>query len=153
MKKMRIDFQLPVSFLKEDKRFIAYTPALDLSTSGKTYEEARKRFWGGRSSFLWGDSPQRNSRRGPWKLGMEENACCLATSRCYRSRTNPSCGLTIRTFYAKDQPASLEKVWEISFLCGLQFWKRKGRSPNLLAQRFKTTGSYPAGYSTAGFYY
>ena len=44
MKKMRIDFQLPVSFLKEDKRFIAYTPVLDLSTSGKTYAEARKRF-------------------------------------------------------------------------------------------------------------
>ena len=41
---MRIDFQLPVSFLKEDKRFIAYTPVLDLSTSGKTYAEARTRF-------------------------------------------------------------------------------------------------------------
>ena len=44
MKKVHIDFQLPVSFLKEDKRFIAYTLVLDLSTSGKTYEEARKRF-------------------------------------------------------------------------------------------------------------
>ena len=44
MKKVRLDFQLPVSFLKEDKRYIAYTPALDLSTSGRTYEEARERF-------------------------------------------------------------------------------------------------------------
>ena len=44
MKKVRIDFNLPVSFLKEDKRFIAYTPVLDLSTSGKTYKEARRRF-------------------------------------------------------------------------------------------------------------
>lgn len=36
--------QLPVSFLREGKRFIAYTPALDLSTSGKTFEEAKKHF-------------------------------------------------------------------------------------------------------------
>lgn len=36
--------QLPVSFLREGKRFIAYTPALDLSTSGKTFEEAKEHF-------------------------------------------------------------------------------------------------------------
>lgn len=35
---------LPVSVLKEGKRFVAYAPALDLSTSGKTYEEAKERF-------------------------------------------------------------------------------------------------------------
>jgi predicted RNase H-like HicB family nuclease len=35
---------LPVSILREGKSFIAYTPALDLSTSGRTYEEARRRF-------------------------------------------------------------------------------------------------------------
>ncbi len=38
------EFKLSVSILKEGKRYIAYTPTLDLSTSGKTYEEARKRF-------------------------------------------------------------------------------------------------------------
>ena len=31
-------------FLKEGKRFVAYTPALDISTSGKTLEQAQKRF-------------------------------------------------------------------------------------------------------------
>lgn len=36
--------QLPVSVIKEGKYFIAYTPALDLSTSGKTFPEVRKRF-------------------------------------------------------------------------------------------------------------
>ena len=36
--------QLPVSFLKEDKRYIAYSPALDLSTSGKSFEEAKHNF-------------------------------------------------------------------------------------------------------------
>jgi predicted RNase H-like HicB family nuclease len=35
---------LPVSFLKEGEYFIAYSPALDLSTSGKTFEEVKRRF-------------------------------------------------------------------------------------------------------------
>lgn len=39
-----VQVSLPVSFLKEDKYFIAYSPALDLSTSGKSFEEAKKRF-------------------------------------------------------------------------------------------------------------
>ena len=44
MKKTKLEFKLPVSVIKEDKRYIAYTPALDLSTSGKSYNEAKKRF-------------------------------------------------------------------------------------------------------------
>ncbi len=44
MKKYSIEASLPVSVIKEGKRFIAYTPALDLSTSGKTQKEAKKRF-------------------------------------------------------------------------------------------------------------
>lgn len=35
---------LPVSFLKEADQFVAYTPALDLSTSGSTLEEAKNNF-------------------------------------------------------------------------------------------------------------
>jgi predicted RNase H-like HicB family nuclease len=44
MKNIKLDFNLPISIIKEDKSYIAYTPALDLSTSGKNYEEAKKRF-------------------------------------------------------------------------------------------------------------
>jgi len=44
MGKLNLEFKLPVSILREDKRFVAYTPALDLSTSGKSYKEAKKRF-------------------------------------------------------------------------------------------------------------
>ena len=44
MAKMALQFQLPVSFIKEKKRFVAYTPVLDLSTSGKTLGEAKRRF-------------------------------------------------------------------------------------------------------------
>ena len=39
-----IQANLPVLFLREGEHFIAFTPALDLSTVGKTYEEAKKRF-------------------------------------------------------------------------------------------------------------
>ncbi len=44
MGKLNLEFKIPVSILREGKRYIAYTPALDLSTSGKNYEEAKKRF-------------------------------------------------------------------------------------------------------------
>lgn len=44
MAKLALQFNLQVNFLKEKERFVAFTPALDLSTSGKTLEEARKHF-------------------------------------------------------------------------------------------------------------
>jgi hypothetical protein len=44
MGKTILEFKLPVSFLREGKKFIAYTPALDLSTSGDSYEEVKRRF-------------------------------------------------------------------------------------------------------------
>ncbi|OGN29942.1 MAG: hypothetical protein A3A33_01300 [Candidatus Yanofskybacteria bacterium RIFCSPLOWO2_01_FULL_49_25] len=37
-------FQLSVSFIKENDQFVAFSPALDLSTAGKTLEEAKKHF-------------------------------------------------------------------------------------------------------------
>jgi len=45
MKKLtQIDYKLPVNFLREGKYYIAYSPALDLSTSGKSFDEVKKRF-------------------------------------------------------------------------------------------------------------
>jgi len=44
MRRTEIKFNLPVSILKENKSFVAYTPALDLSTSGQSYAEVKKRF-------------------------------------------------------------------------------------------------------------
>jgi predicted RNase H-like HicB family nuclease len=44
MKKVMLEFNLPVSILREGKKFVAFSPALDLSTSGDTHEEARRRF-------------------------------------------------------------------------------------------------------------
>jgi predicted RNase H-like HicB family nuclease len=40
--KTRMQINIPVSYFKEDKSFVAYTPALDLSSAGKTLKEAEK---------------------------------------------------------------------------------------------------------------
>ena len=40
--KTRMKINVPVSYFKEDKSFFAYTPALDLSSAGKTLKEAEK---------------------------------------------------------------------------------------------------------------
>jgi len=37
-------FNLPVVITKQNKRFVAYTPALDISTSGKSQKEVKARF-------------------------------------------------------------------------------------------------------------
>lgn len=44
MSNVQLDFKLSVIFLKEGDRYVAYSPALDLSTSGESQEQARKRF-------------------------------------------------------------------------------------------------------------
>lgn len=44
MNSTHFNFALPVDILKEGDSFIAYTPALDLSTVGDTFEEAQQRF-------------------------------------------------------------------------------------------------------------
>ncbi len=40
----KINFKIPVTIFKEKNIFVAYTPALDLSTSGKTFAQVRERF-------------------------------------------------------------------------------------------------------------
>lgn len=37
-----MQINVPVSYFKEDKSFVAYTPALDISSAGKTLKEAEK---------------------------------------------------------------------------------------------------------------
>jgi predicted RNase H-like HicB family nuclease len=51
---MRDDFfySLPVTIFKEGKAFVAYTPALDLSTAGKTEVQARRMFEEAVEAFL-----------------------------------------------------------------------------------------------------
>ena len=44
MEKHSLKFNLPVSIIKEGDSFIAYTPALDLSTCADTYEKSKERF-------------------------------------------------------------------------------------------------------------
>lgn len=44
MDKSNYKFALPVDILKEGDSFIAFSPALDLSTVGDSFEEAQQRF-------------------------------------------------------------------------------------------------------------
>ena len=44
MAKVKAGLNLSITFLKEGDQFVAYAPALDLSTCGETLEEARRRF-------------------------------------------------------------------------------------------------------------
>lgn len=44
--------KLPVDVLKQGKRYVVYSPALDLSTSGKTLREAQKHFYEAVDLFL-----------------------------------------------------------------------------------------------------
>ncbi len=44
MKNVDMQFGLPVTFLKEGDNFIAYTPALDLSTFGPTFDKTKRNF-------------------------------------------------------------------------------------------------------------
>lgn len=39
-----LSFKLPVIITKQGRRFVAFTPALDISTSGKSEKEAKVRF-------------------------------------------------------------------------------------------------------------
>lgn len=40
----QLELNLPVSFIEEDGKVVAYTPALDISTAGKDESEAKQRF-------------------------------------------------------------------------------------------------------------
>ncbi|MFA5820996.1 MAG: hypothetical protein WC873_02755 [Candidatus Gracilibacteria bacterium] len=42
--KQTIAIKLAITIIKQGRKYIAYSPALNLSTSGKNLEEARKRF-------------------------------------------------------------------------------------------------------------
>ncbi len=44
MKKATFQIGLPITIFKEGKSYVAYSPALDLSTSASTYLKARSRF-------------------------------------------------------------------------------------------------------------
>lgn len=44
MANKNFSFSIPVVITKQGKRFVAYTPALDISTSGKSEKEVKVRF-------------------------------------------------------------------------------------------------------------
>ena len=43
-KKMTVEVSIPVIFMREGKKIVAFSPALDVATSADTFELAKKRF-------------------------------------------------------------------------------------------------------------
>jgi len=52
MNKVATNVKLNVSFFKQGKRYVAYSPTLDLSTSGQTLADARKKITEAAMLFL-----------------------------------------------------------------------------------------------------
>ena len=52
MKKISLQIGLPITIFKEGKSYVAYSPALDLSTSASTYKKAQSRFLNATKLFL-----------------------------------------------------------------------------------------------------
>lgn len=44
MAKDKVEFNITVDFFKEGETFVAYSPVFDLSTCGRTFEQAKRRF-------------------------------------------------------------------------------------------------------------
>ncbi len=44
MKNYKMEFNMQVSIFMEGNKYVAYSPALDLSTSGDSYSQVKKRF-------------------------------------------------------------------------------------------------------------
>jgi len=52
MPKEKIELNITVNFFKEGTIFIAHSPAFDLSTCGKTFEQAKQRFEAAAGIFI-----------------------------------------------------------------------------------------------------
>ena len=52
MTSKQFSFNIPIVITKQGKRFVAYTPALDISTSGKTEKDVKVKFFELVSIFL-----------------------------------------------------------------------------------------------------
>jgi len=82
--RMKSSYQnIPVTILREGKRFVAHTPVFDISTSGKTQKEVKKRLQEAINIFLeeveaagtldevLGDLGWQKAKRAGWKPPVE----------------------------------------------------------------------------------
>ena len=74
MAKVRIQGTVPVLFLKEGDMFVAYSPVLDLSTAGSTFEEAQRNFEEATDIFFEECSKHRTLDRALESLGWERSS-------------------------------------------------------------------------------
>lgn len=70
---INFNFNLPVLFLREGMDFIAYSPAIDLSTAGETFEDAQKNFEEASQAFFEEMISQGTLEKGLKELGWQKN--------------------------------------------------------------------------------
>ena len=68
---------LSVSVFKEGKMFVAFSPALDLSTSGKTIAEAQKNFNEAVQIFFEETERKKTTNEALLSLGWEKKASTI----------------------------------------------------------------------------
>jgi len=73
MKKIKMAISLPVSIFKEGKNYVAFTPALDLSTSASSYAQAKERFGEAVLIFMEEIAKQGRLENNLENLGWEKN--------------------------------------------------------------------------------
>ena len=108
MRQNYFQFNLNISFLREGNKFIAYCPALDLSTCGDTYEQAKKRFGEAANIFFEEITKKGTLHKVLFNLGWQQKDSSwsppIVVAEGYQMVNVPN------KLYASFNPNSLEKV-------------------------------------------
>ena len=67
-----LKYNVAVTYFREGQRFVAYSPALDLSTSGRTFDEVKRRFNEAAEIFF-----EEIVKRGTLREVLSKNVCSL----------------------------------------------------------------------------
>ena len=105
--KTGFQFNLPITVLREGKKFIAYTPALDLSTSGNTFKQVKKRFGEAVSIFF-----EETLKRGTLDQALSElgwQKIHTSASSCMRLRNGTNTSTCVNE-YRWNYCGSLENI-------------------------------------------
>lgn len=75
----KIQFSLSTLIIKEGKSFVAYSPALDLSTVGDTFDEAKNRFEEAVEIFF-----EETQAKGTLEEALKELGWQKDNNKCYQ---------------------------------------------------------------------
>ncbi|PIR59197.1 MAG: hypothetical protein COU69_01270 [Candidatus Pacebacteria bacterium CG10_big_fil_rev_8_21_14_0_10_56_10] len=69
----QVEYMIPVSIIKEGDSFVAYSPAIDISTVGDTFEEAQKMFGEASQLFFEEIMEKGTTEEALLELGWQKN--------------------------------------------------------------------------------